>query len=83
MTVPSPETDGRFEDFLERLETIVKSLESQELDLEQSIQAFEEGVVLARACHRRLDDAERRVEVLRRAPDGTLVTEPFDDRERE
>jgi exodeoxyribonuclease VII small subunit len=74
----SPGDRPRFEEILDRLETIVNSLESQELDLEQSVQAFEEGVALARECHRRLDDAERRVEVLRRAPDGSVIAEPFD-----
>lgn len=78
MSDPSPGPDARFEDILQRLETIVKSLESEELDLERSIQAFEEGVALARACHRRLDDAERRVEALRRSSDGSVVSEPFD-----
>jgi exodeoxyribonuclease VII small subunit len=63
---------------LERLESIVNSLESQELDLEHSIEVFEEGVTLARECHRRLDDAERRVEVLRRGPDGAVIGEPFE-----
>ncbi len=77
----TPEMGGRFEDILAGLEAIVASLESQELDLEQSIQAFEQGVALARECHRRLDDAERRVEVLRRGPDGKPTTEAFDDRE--
>lgn len=67
----------RFEELLDRLETLVKTLEDEELDLERSIQAFEEGVALARECHQRLDEAERRVEVLRRRPDGTVGSDPF------
>jgi len=72
---PAPPT---FEDLLARLETIVRSLESEELDLERSIAAFEEGVEIARQCHRRLDEAERRVEVLRRDPSGGVISEPLD-----
>lgn len=72
---PAPPT---FEDLLARLETIVRSLESEELDLERSIAAFEEGVEIARQCHRRLDEAERRVEVLRRDPSGGVTSEPLD-----
>jgi exodeoxyribonuclease VII small subunit len=73
-----PEPQPRFEDLLARLESIVKDLESEELDLERSIEAFEEGVKLARECHRRLDGAERKVELLRRLPTGEIVGEPFE-----
>jgi exodeoxyribonuclease VII small subunit len=69
--------EERFEDLLERLEQIVKALECEELDLERSLQAYEEGVRVAQACHRRLDQAEQRVEVLRRAPNGEVTSEPF------
>lgn len=55
----------------------MKTLEGEGLDLESSLRAFEEGVALARQCHQRLDEAERRVEVLRRRPDGTVAGEPF------
>ena len=68
----------RFEEMLARLEEIVRALEADEIDLERSIQAFDEGVKIARACHERLDEAERKVEILRRLPDGTVVSEPFD-----
>jgi exodeoxyribonuclease VII small subunit len=67
----------RFEDLLARLEQLVKALECEELDLEQSLQAYEEGVRIARACHQKLDEAERRVEVLRRLPNGEVVSEPY------
>lgn len=67
----------RFEEMMGRLEEIVRTLESDEVDLERSIEAFDEGVKIARACHAKLDEAERRVEVLRRLPDGGSVAEPF------
>ncbi len=72
-----PKPAPRFEDLLERLEQLVHSLEAEELDLEGAIAAFEEGVGISRECHRRLDEAERRVEILRELPDGSLASEPF------
>ena len=66
----------RFEDLLTRLERLVHTLESDELDLEKSLEAYEEGVKIARECHARLDEADRRVEVLRRLPTGEVVAEP-------
>lgn len=75
------EPEPRFEDLLARLESIVKQLESEELDLERSIAAFEEGVKLSRECHNRLDEAERKVELLRRLPTGEVTSEPFGQKE--
>ena len=53
-----------FESALAELETIVKTLEEGQLPLEQSLERFERGIALSRFCHTRLDDAERRIELL-------------------
>ena len=53
-----------FESALAELEAIVQTLEDGQLPLEQSLQHFERGVALSRTCHARLEDAERRVELL-------------------
>ena len=53
-----------FESALAELETIVKTLEEGQLPLEQSLERFERGIVLSRFCHTRLNDAERRIELL-------------------
>ena len=53
-----------FEKSLEKLEGLVKKLESGELSLEDSIKAFEEGVNLAQICGKKLDEAEKKVEIL-------------------
>jgi exodeoxyribonuclease VII small subunit len=53
-----------FESAIGELETIVKTLEAGDLSLEQSLQLFERGVQLSRFCHTRLEDAERRVEII-------------------
>lgn len=53
-----------FEAAIAELETIVKKLEEGDLQLEQSLGLYERGVTLARFCHGRLEEAERRLEVL-------------------
>lgn len=66
-----------FEGSLKRLEEIVAQLEGNTLDLEQSLEVFEEGVKLVRFCSGRLDAAERRIEILLVDKEGQLRTEPF------
>jgi exodeoxyribonuclease VII small subunit len=53
-----------FEAAITELETIVKKLEEGDLALETSLQLYERGVHLSRFCHARLEEAERRIEVL-------------------
>jgi exodeoxyribonuclease VII small subunit len=61
------EPEGRgFEEMLKGLEEIVDRLESGSLSLENSLAAFEQGVGLVRELTAKLDDVERRVEVLTR-----------------
>jgi exodeoxyribonuclease VII small subunit len=66
-----------FEVSLRRLEEIVGQLEGNQLDLEQSLEIFEEGVKLVRFCAGRLDAAERRIEILLADKAGHLHAEPF------
>ncbi|HET9752373.1 MAG TPA: exodeoxyribonuclease VII small subunit, partial [Myxococcales bacterium] len=53
-----------YEDLLQRLSRVVERLEGGGLSLEESIAAFEEGIRLARASAAKLEEAERKVEVL-------------------
>ncbi len=53
-----------FEAAIAELETIVRQLEEGDLPLERSLALYERGVQLSRYCHARLEDAERRIEVL-------------------
>jgi exodeoxyribonuclease VII small subunit len=71
----------KFEASLNKLEEIVKRLETGSLSLEDSLKAFEEGVKHASFCSGRLDDAERRVEILLKQKDGSLKREPFESGE--
>jgi exodeoxyribonuclease VII small subunit len=53
-----------FEAAIGELEAIVKKLEEGDLPLEKSLELYERGVQLSRFCHARLEEAERRIEVL-------------------
>jgi len=64
-----------FESAIAELETIVKTLEAGDLSLEQSLQLFERGVQLSRFCHTRLEDAERRIEILSQNGERTAAPE--------
>ena len=67
-----------FEAQLATLERIVRELERGDLPLEQSLDLFEQGVRLSRECQERLNEAERRIEVLLRGGDGATAAVPFE-----
>jgi exodeoxyribonuclease VII small subunit len=66
----------KFEDTLRKLEELLRKMEGGDLALEESLKAFEEGIRLSRLCTERLDEAERRVEILLREDDKTVI-KPF------
>lgn len=53
-----------FEQILERLSGVVEQLEDGEIPLEQALSTFEQGIALSRLGQKRLDEAERRIELL-------------------
>jgi exodeoxyribonuclease VII small subunit len=67
-----------FESALGRLEEIVRTLEEGDLPLETSLRLFEEGVGLTRQCATRLEEAQRRIEVLGRGSDGVPTLRPLE-----
>ena len=67
----------KFEDALASLESVVEKLERGELSLEESLAAFEEGIRLSRICSKRLEEAEKKVEILVKGEGGQLRTEGF------
>jgi exodeoxyribonuclease VII small subunit len=72
-----------FEAAIGELESIVKKLEEGDLPLEQSLALYERGVQLSRFCHGRLEEAEKRIELLNER--GELKPAPAsftDDAER-
>jgi exodeoxyribonuclease VII small subunit len=71
------EQSRTFEASLEALEQIVHELERGDLPLERSLELFEQGVRLSRQCQERLNQAERRIEVLLRDNQGRPAVAPF------
>lgn len=72
-----------FETALQRLEEIVRKLDSGDLPLASLLEAYEEGVTLSRFCRAKLEEAERKVEILSKQSDGTLNPEPFEEKSRD
>jgi len=68
----------RFEDSLNKLEKIVSKLEEGDIPLEESLKLFEEGIRLSRLCNQKLDEAEKKVEILLKGKNGVLKPNPFD-----
>jgi exodeoxyribonuclease VII small subunit len=68
----------KFEDALNKLEKIVSKLEDGDIPLEESLKLFEEGIRLSRFCNQKLDEAEKKVEILLKGKNGMLKTHPFD-----
>ena len=64
-----------FETSLKELERIVSKLEDGDLSLEESLKLFEDGVKLSRECQERLNQAERRIEVLLKDEAGNPALE--------
>ena len=74
------EKEIKFEKAMERLEEIVQTLEKGDMPLEESLKVFEEGVSLSKTCMTKLDEAEKRVEILVKNRDKAVLkhftTEP-------
>ncbi len=71
-----------FEKALERLEAIVAEMESGTLSLEKMVACFEEGTALVRFCTQKLNEVEKKIEILTRKGDGAAA-EPFEPPEGE
>lgn len=66
-----------FEESMARIEEIVGLLEEGKTGLDKSMELYEEGIRLIRACTSALDVAERKIRILQRKKDGTLVCKDF------
>lgn len=72
---------NEFEKAFQNLEKIVQRLEGEEMPLDESLQLFEEGIRLSRFCHQRLEEVEKKIELILADAKGQPVTEPFEDEE--
>jgi exodeoxyribonuclease VII small subunit len=67
-----------FEQAIARLEKIVADMEAAELPLEDVLKRYEEGTRLVRFCSQKLDEAEKKIELLTKKADGSVKLEPFE-----
>ena len=75
----------KFEKAMTRLENIVEELERGDLDIDKSLEIFEEGIKMSRLCSNKLNEAEAKIEKLSKGEKGDLITElfPMDDKNEE
>ncbi len=76
------QTGGTIQDFeaaIAELETVVRKLEEGDLALDASLQLYERGVQLSRFCHARLEEVERRIEILNERGELKPAPTGFDD----
>lgn len=73
-----PDPTPSFDDGLDRLEALVQQLEAGSLSLEDALARYEEGIQLSQALQGQLNEAQRRVEVLKQGLGGEYRAEPLD-----
>lgn len=71
----------KFEDGLKKLEDIVKTLDNGNIPLDEALNLFKDGLALTRDLSKRLDEIEKKVEVLIRKEDGSMERRPFGEGE--
>ena len=74
------EQSFNFEVSMEKLEKIVKSLESENKSLEKNIQLFEQGLAISKKLQEHLESAEKKIEVLSKDQNGDIKTEIFEEK---
>ncbi|HPC58275.1 MAG TPA: exodeoxyribonuclease VII small subunit [Kiritimatiellia bacterium] len=78
MAAEKKEKARSFEKALERLEEIASAMESGDLGLEKMVEAFEEGQKLVKLCSSKLNEVEKKIELLVKKADGSVETAPFE-----
>lgn len=68
---------NEFEKAFQQLETIVKRLESEELPLDEALLLFEQGIGLSRFCNQKLEEVEKKIELILADAKGQPRIEPF------
>lgn len=73
-------TELSFEKALEKLEEIVEELEGGDLPLDEALKKYEEGVRLAVLCNKKLETAQKKVEILLKSGKSGSKLAPFDEK---
>ncbi|MCU1348136.1 MAG: Exodeoxyribonuclease small subunit [Acidobacteria bacterium] len=69
---------NEFEKSFQQLEKIVQRLEAEELPLDEALRLFEEGIGLSRFCNQKLEEVEKKIELILADAKGEARTEPFE-----
>lgn len=78
MKTKTQSKEAKFEESLERLESLVQEMESGNLPLEDILKKYEEGNGLIKLCAAKLNEAEQRIEVLMKERDGSVGLKPLE-----
>ena len=70
--------DLTFENAMQQLDGIVRTLESGQGSLDEAIQNYEQGAKLRAFCEKKLKDAELRIQQIAVGPDGAVTATPFE-----
>ena len=76
-------TSNEFEKAFAELEQIVKRLEAEELPLDESLELFEKGIRLSRLCNQKLEQVEKKIELILADSKGQPLTQPFEGEEED
>jgi exodeoxyribonuclease VII small subunit len=76
-----PRRANEFEKAFQQLESIVKRLEAEELPLDEALTLFEQGIGLSRFCNQKLEEVEKKIELILADAKGQPRIEPFEAEE--
>ena len=68
----------KLEDAMRRHDQVVKELDGENADLDKALKLYEEGVRLVRICNAKLDEADRKIKILKLSSDGELIEKDFE-----
>lgn len=71
----------KFEEGLKKLEDIVNTLGEGKIALDEALNLFKEGLLLTQELTRRLEEIEKKVEILIKKDDGSLEKKQFPEEE--
>ena len=71
------EKEMNFEELMQKLESITTKLEKENLNLDESVKLFEEGMKISKECNEKLENAEKRITILLNDGENNLSEEDF------
>jgi exodeoxyribonuclease VII small subunit len=72
------EKKQKFEDAMGELQSVTSDMESGELSLEEMIQHFEKGQKLIKICSSKLNEIQKKIEIITKKSDGKIAVENFE-----